>query len=83
MTPLMAKLSMADSYPFATPTENICKTPSTSFQQQINMASHQKLLLFVSGFQNTSLMVLLEKEAENDADLIHLLVNNATKYLYL
>lgn len=71
----MAKLSMTESYPFATPTENMCRTPSTSFQPQINAASHQKLLLFVAGFQNTSLMVLLEKEAENDADLIHLLVS--------
>lgn len=74
MTPLMAKLCMTESYPFATPTENICRTP-TSFQPQINVASHQKLLLFVAGFQNTSLIVLLEKEAENDADLIHLLVS--------
>jgi len=73
MTPLMAKLSMTESYPFATPTESICRTPSTSFQLPTN-ASHQKLLLFVAGYQNTSLMVLLEKEAENDADLIHLLV---------
>lgn len=75
MTPLMAKLSMTESYPFATPSDNKCRTPSTSFQSQTNMASHQKLLLFVAGFQNTSLMVLLEKEAENDADLIHLLVS--------
>jgi len=73
MTPLMAKLSMAESYNFATPTENMCRTP-TSFQPQTNTASHQKLLLFVAGFQNTSIMVLLEKEAENDAELIHLLV---------
>lgn len=71
----MAKLSMTESYPFATPTENMCRTPSTSFQPQINAASHQKLLLFVAGFQNTSLMILLEKEAENDAELIHTLVN--------
>lgn len=70
----MAKLSMSESYPFATPTENMCRTPSTYFQPQ-SAASHQKLLLFVAGFQNTSLIVLLEKEAENDADLIHLLVN--------
>lgn len=75
MTPLMAKLSMTESYPYATPTESICRTPSTSFQPQTNAASHQKLLLFVAGFQNTSLMVLLEKEAENDAELIHTLVN--------
>lgn len=74
MTPLMAKLSMAESYNFATPTESICRTP-TNFQLQINSASHQKLLLFVAGFQNTSIMVLLEKEAENDAELIHLLVS--------
>jgi len=74
MTPLMAKLSMAESYNFATPTESICRTP-TSFQLQTNSASHQKLLLFVAGFQNTSIMVLLEKEAENDAELIHLLVS--------
>ncbi|XP_022170503.1 Hermansky-Pudlak syndrome 4 protein homolog [Myzus persicae] len=74
MTPLMAKLSMAESYNFATPTESICRTP-TSFQPQTNAASHQKLLLFVAGFQNTSIMVLLEKEAETDADLIHLLWN--------
>lgn len=71
----MAKLSMTESYPLATPTDNVCRTPSTSFQSLINTASHQKLLLFVAGFQNTSLMVLLEKEAENDADLIHYLVN--------
>lgn len=75
MTPLMAKLSMTEPYPFATSTENMCRTPSTNFQPQTNAASHQKLLLFVAGFQNTSLMVLLEKEAENDADLIHLLVS--------
>lgn len=74
MTPLMAKLSMAESYPFAASSESICRTPSTSFQPQASSASHQKLLLFVAGFQNTSLMVLLEKEAENDADLIHHLV---------
>jgi len=73
MTPLMAKLSMVESYNFATPTENICRTPS-SFQPQTNAASNQQLLLFVAGFQNTSIMVLLEKEAENDAELIHLLV---------
>lgn len=70
----MAKLSMTESYPYTTPTESICRTPSTSLQPQTNAASRQKLLLFVAGFQNTSLMVLLEKEAENDADLIHLLV---------
>lgn len=75
MTPLMAKLSMTESYPFATPTETLCRTPSTSFQSQANAASHQKLILFVVGFQNTSLMVLLEKDAENDPELIHLLVN--------
>lgn len=70
----MAKLSMAESYNFATPTENMtCRTP-TSFQSQTNASSHQQLLLFVAGFQNTSIMVLLEKEAENDAELIHLLV---------
>lgn len=80
MTPLMAKLSMTESYPFATPTESICRTPSTSFQLPTN-ASHQKLLLFVAGYQNTSLMVLLEKEAENDADLIHLLWNLSINYL--
>lgn len=70
----MAKLSMAESYNFSTPTESICRTP-TGFQLQTNSASHQKLLLFVAGFQSTSLMVLLEREAENDADLIHLLVS--------
>jgi len=75
MTPLMAKLSMTDSYSFAASTESICRTPSTNFQPQSNVASHKKLLLFVAGFQNTSLMVLLEKEAENDADLIHQLVS--------
>ncbi|XP_025206384.1 Hermansky-Pudlak syndrome 4 protein homolog [Melanaphis sacchari] len=74
MTPLMAKLSMTESYNFVTPTESICRTP-TSFQLQTNPVSHQKLLLFVAGFQNTSIMVLLEKEAENDAELIHLLWN--------
>lgn len=76
MTPLMAKLSMSESYSFAASTESICRTPSTSFQPQTNTAGHQKLSLFVAGFMNTSIMVLLEKEAENDADLIHLLVNN-------
>lgn len=75
MTPLMAKLSMADLYPYTTPTENIT-TPSASFQHMANsVSSQQKMLLFVAGFQNTSLMVLLEKEAENDPDLIHLLVS--------
>lgn len=70
----MAKLSMTDLFPLATPTENIT-TPSTNFHHLINnTSSRQKLILFVVGFQNTSLMVLLEKEAENDPDLIHLLV---------
>lgn len=75
MTPLMAKLSMAESYSFAASTESLCRTPSTSILPQNNFTDHQKLLLFVAGVQNTSLMVLLEKEAENDADLIHQLVN--------
>lgn len=81
MTPLMAKLSMTESYPYAASTESLCKTPSTNFLPQNNFAGHQKLLLFVAGVQNTSLMVLLEKEAENDADLIHLLWNLSINYL--
>lgn len=84
ITPLMAKLSMTESYSFAASTESVCRTPSTNFQPQSNADSHKKLLLFVAGFQHTSLMVLLEKEAENDADLIHQLVSfTVCKHLQL